>query len=75
MLDPSKRLRQHPDDPNVWEYHVNYIRSAFSGTPCRGCPENRNGYDCPDDTDRRGCRENTVWYGEHIEVANKLESI
>lgn len=73
MLDQSKRLRQHPDDPNVWEYHVNYIRSVFPRTPCRGCPHHT--LECPDGTAQQSCKENTVWYGEHIEIANKLEGI
>jgi hypothetical protein len=75
MLNPSKRLRQHPDDPNVWEYPVGYVRSVFPRAPCRGCPERINGDTCPDGTASQSCKENTVWYGEHIEVANKLEGI
>ncbi len=74
-LDPAKRLRQHPDDPNVWEYDVVYIRAMFPRTPCRGCPyggEDR--CESPEDP-ARDCDQSTVWYGEHIEIANKLEGV
>lgn len=71
--DPAKRLRQHPDDPNVWEYDVAYIRALFTRTPCRGCPNHHSGTNCEDMLMDRNCEENTVWYGHHIEIANKLE--
>jgi hypothetical protein len=70
-LRTSERLRQHPEDPNVWEYPVNYIRTVFPRTPCRGCPKRD---ECRSElAEELDCEENTVWYGEHIEVANKLE--
>jgi hypothetical protein len=73
--DPAKRLRQHPDDPNVWEYDVSYIRTLFPRTPCRGCPH--GGIDrCGEPKGpERDCEDSTVWYGEHIEIANKLEGV
>ena len=74
-LDPAKRMRQHPDDPNVWEYPVNYIRTLFPRTPCRGCPaDNKCGTGVELESER-DCHENTVWYGQHIEIANKLEGV
>lgn len=71
-LRTSERLRQHPEDPNVWEYPVNYVRTVFPRSPCRGCPRHNN---CTPGNvvEELDCEENTVWYGEHIEVANKLE--
>jgi hypothetical protein len=72
--DPAKRLRQHPDDPNVWEYPVKYIRTLFTRTPCRGCPAHNRCESGTYQRDGRDCEENTVWYGHHIEIANKLET-
>jgi len=74
--DPAKRLRQHPDDPNVWEYDVGYMRTLFTRTPCRGCLYGGVGR-CvqPGDDPERDCEDSTVWYGEHIEIANKLEGV
>ena len=73
-LDPAKRMRQHPDDPNVWEYDVSYIRALVPKTPCIGCPYGgRERCDAPDDDTSRKCDVNTVWYGQHIDIANKLE--
>lgn len=73
-LDPAKRLRQHPDDPNVWEYDVGYIRTLFLRTPCRGCPYGGMHDRCDKPKDNtRACEQSTVWYGHHIEIANKLE--
>jgi len=74
-LDPAKRLRQHPDDPNVWEYDVVYIRTMFENTPCRGCPNHHSETHCEDILMDRQCDQSTVWYGEHIEIANKLEGV
>jgi hypothetical protein len=72
--DPAKRMRQHPDDPNVWEYKVSYIRTLFPRTPCRGCPE-RNKCETGGLEPERDCNKNTIWYGQHIEIANKLEGV
>jgi hypothetical protein len=72
--DPARRKRQHPDDPNVWEYDVAYIRTLFSRTPCRGCPA-RNECEVGELEPKRDCKANTVWYGQHIEIANKLEGV
>jgi hypothetical protein len=74
-LDPTKRLRQHPDDPNVWEYDVVYIRAMFPNTPCRGCQNHHSETHCEDILMDRQCAITTVWYGEHIEIANKLEGV
>lgn len=74
--DPAKRLRQYPDDPDVWEYDVSYMRTLFPRTPCRGCPNHHPQNDiaaCEDLPMDRQCDQSTVWYGEHIEIANKLE--
>lgn len=77
-LDPRKRLRQHPEDPEVWEYTVSYVRTVFPAMPCRGCMHH-NGGDCSNSYSNSGaldkCKDDTVWYGEHIEVANKLEGL
>jgi hypothetical protein len=69
----AQRLRQHPDDPNVWEYDVDYIRTLFPRTPCRGCPAHNKCEPGVELESERDCSENTVWYGHHIEIANKLE--
>jgi len=72
----AQRLRQHPDDPNVWEYDITYIRTLFPRTPCRGCPYGgMERCDAPDDDPSRYCDESTVWYGQHTEIANKLEGV
>lgn len=73
-LSQAKQLRQHPDDPNVWEYSLSYMREVFKETPCRGCPNHGvRPTRCEELSNERRCEQNTVWYGEHIEVANKLE--
>jgi hypothetical protein len=72
-LSPAQRLRQHPDDPNVWEYSLSYMRAVFEETPCRGCPSHGvRPTRCEELPNERRCEQTTVWYGEHIEVANKL---
>jgi hypothetical protein len=71
-LSHSKKLRQHPDDPNVWEITTDTAVNMQLITPCRGCPYLPN-LECPILGDERSCREGTVWYGEHILVVNKLE--
>ncbi len=73
-LDPAKRLRQYPDDPNVWEYPVDYVREMFPRTPCRGCPLH-NKCESGELEPERDCKGHTVWYGQHIEIANKLEGV
>jgi hypothetical protein len=68
-----QKLRQHPDDPLVWEISTDTLRNmGHIGPPCSGCPyfTDKN---CPMDTDEKSCRPGTVWYGEHILIANKLE--
>lgn len=71
---PVQRLRQHPDDPEVWEYPLSHMRVVFDDTPCRGCPNHTvRTVTCEKLSSERRCAHNTVWYGEHIEIANKLE--
>lgn len=82
--DPARRIRQNPQYPDVWEYPVEHIRELYwmtKGTPCRGCPH--HGVDSPtgnvcllkgtEVSTEKNCRQDTVWYGEHIHMANILE--
>jgi hypothetical protein len=72
-LGHYQKLRQHPDDPNVWEITTDTLRKmGHIGSVCRGCPYLPN-LECPILGDERSCRSGTVWYGEHILIANKLE--
>jgi hypothetical protein len=71
-LSPEDRLRQHPDDPLVWEITTDTATRMILGGPCRGCPYSTDQL-CPAPEDERSCRVGTVWYGEHIFIANKLE--
>lgn len=73
--DPAKRLRQHPDDPNVWEYDVGYMRTLLTKTLCRGCLYGGIDRCWEPKGPERACEDSTVWYGEHIEIANKLEGV
>lgn len=76
--DPARRIRQHPSYPDVWEYPVEHIRELLltKGTPCRGCPHQRSNVCLLKGTEvstEKNCRQYTVWYGEHIHMANILE--
>jgi hypothetical protein len=71
-LSHADKLRQHPDDPLVWEIDTGTAVKMGLNGPCRGCPYSTN-QDCPVADDERSCRSGTVWYGEHILIANKLE--
>ena len=78
---PARRIRQNPHYPDVWEYPVEHIRDMFKSIPCRGCPHHRrtsisNGLCSLKGTEvstEKNCRQDTVWYGEHIHAANILE--
>jgi hypothetical protein len=67
-----QKLRQHPDDPNIWEITTSTALSMGVRPPCNGCLYLTN-RECPAADDERSCRSGTVWYGEHILIANKLE--
>jgi hypothetical protein len=68
-----QKLRQHPDDPLVWEITADTLRKmGHIGFVCGGCPYLPNAK-CPPRGDERSCLSGTVWYGEHILIANKLE--
>jgi len=72
-LNPADKLRQHPDDPNVWEITTDTARKmGYIGSLCSGCPYLPN-LECPVASNEMSCRSGTVWYGEHILIANKLE--
>lgn len=75
-------MRTHPDYPDVVELSLGAARKLIApkDAVCAGCPHHKQmsseeaptcGVDMEDNT--RDCTPETVWYAQHIYLANKLE--